>query len=67
MNKNDLEIIKNILDIDKKIYTLYEKLSELEENEDDKLFNKYKYMLKILIASENNLYNYFDKGYEVDV
>ena len=64
MNKNDLEIIKNILDIDKKIYTLYEKLSELEENEDDKLFNKYKYMLKILIASENNLYNYFDKGYE---
>ena len=48
MNKKDMDIINNILDIDKKIYTIYEKLSELEENEDDKLFNKYKYMLKIL-------------------
>lgn len=64
MNKNDIEIINNILDIDKKIYTIYAKLSELEENEDDKLFNKYKYMLKILIASENNLYNNFNKSYE---
>lgn len=64
MDKNDLEIIKNILDIDKKIYTIYEKLSELEENEDDKLFNKYKYMLKILISSENNLFDSFGNSYE---
>ena len=47
MNKNDLEIIKNILDIDKKIYNVYVKLGELEENENVDLYNKYKLMLKI--------------------
>lgn len=64
MNKNDIKTINNILDIDKKIYTIYCKLSELEENDNDNLYNKYKYILKILIASENNLYNCLNKSYE---
>ena len=64
MNKKDIDIINNILDIDKKIYTIYEKLSELEENENVDLYNKYKLMLKILISSENNLYNSFENSYE---
>ena len=64
MNKKDIDIIYNILDIDKKIYTIYEKLGELEENENVDLYNKYKLMLKILISSENNLYNSFGNSYE---
>ena len=64
MNKNDIEIINNILDIDKKIYTIYEKLSELEENENVDLYNKYKLMIKILISSENNLFDSFGNSYE---
>ncbi len=64
MNKKDIDIINNILDIDKKIYTIYEKLSELEENENVDLYNKYKLMLKILISSENNLFDSFGNSYE---
>ena len=64
MNKKDIDIIYNILDIDKKIYTIYEKLSELEENENVDLYNKYKLMLKILISSENNLFDSFGNSYE---
>lgn len=64
MDKNDIETIKNILDLDKKIYIIYGKLSELEDNENNNLYNKYKYMLKILIASENNLYSSFGNSYE---
>ena len=64
MNKKDMDIINNILDIDKKIYTIYEKLSELEENENVDLYNKYKLILKILISSENNLFDSFGNSYE---
>lgn len=64
MNKKDIDIIYNILDIDKKIYTIYEKLSELEENENVDLYNKYKLMIKILISSENNLFDSFGNSYE---
>lgn len=64
MNKKDIDIINNILDIDKKIYTIYEKLSELEENENVDLYNKYKLMIKILISSENNLFDSFGNSYE---
>lgn len=64
MNKKDIDIIYNILDIDKKIYTIYEKLSELEGNENVDLYNKYKLMLKILISSENNLFDSFGNSYE---
>jgi len=64
MDKNDIDIINNIFDIDKKIYNVYVKLGELEENENFDLYNKYKLMLKILISSENNLYNSFGNSYE---
>lgn len=64
MNKNDIDIINNIFDIDKKIYNVYVKLSELEENENFDLYNKYKLMLKILISSENNLFDSFGNSYE---
>ena len=32
MDKNDIYIINNIFDIDKKIYNVYVKLGELEDN-----------------------------------
>ena len=56
MDNSDFKLINNIYDIDYKIYAIYNKLSSMDES-DIKLYNKYKYMLKILIASENNLYN----------
>ena len=64
MDKNDIDIINNIFDIDKKIYNVYVKLGELEENENVDLYNKYKLMLKILISSENNLFDSFGNSYE---
>lgn len=64
MDKNDIDIINNIFDIDKKIYNIYVKLGELEENENVDLYNKYKLMLKILISSENNLFDSFGNSYE---
>ena len=64
MDKNDIDIINNIFDIDKKIYNVYVKLGELEENENFDLYNKYKLMLKILISSENNLFDSFGNSYE---
>ena len=64
MDKNDMDIINNILNFDKKIYNIYVKLSELEEDENINTYNKYKLMLKILIASENNLYSSLDNSYE---
>lgn len=64
MNKNDIDIINNILNVDNKIYTIYNKLSEMIENDDYSLYNKWIYMLKILIISENNLYsNFINKDY----
>lgn len=64
MDKNDIDIINNIFDIDKKICNIYVKLGELEENENVDLYNKYKLMLKILISSENNLFDSFGNSYE---
>ena len=64
MDKNAIDIINNIFDIDKKIYNVYVKLGELEENENVDLYNKYKLMLKILISSENNLFDSFGNSYE---
>lgn len=64
MDKNDIDIINNIFDIEKKIYNIYVKLGELEENENVDLYNKYKLMLKILISSENNLFDSFGNSYE---
>lgn len=63
MNIYMLNIINNLSDIGEKIYDVYVKLSETSSNEE--LYNKYKMILYILLASEKSIYDNIKNDYHL--
>ena len=59
MDKNDIELIKNLYDISYKVKTIYEKLAttEISHGKNSKEYSKYLELLKIILFFENNLYD----------
>ena len=58
MDKNDIELIKNLYDISYKVKTIYEKLAttEISHGKNSKEYSKYLELLKIVLFFENKLY-----------
>lgn len=58
MDKNDIELIKNLYDISYKVKTIYEKLASIEisHRKKSKEYDKCLELLKIVLFFENNLY-----------
>lgn len=58
MDKNDIELIKNLYDISYKVKTIYEKLAitEISHGKNSKEYSKCLELLKIVLFFENKLY-----------
>lgn len=63
MNIYMLNIINNLSSIGEKIYDIYLKLSECSSN--DVLYNKYKMILNLLLASEKSIYDSIKDDYHL--
>ena len=59
MDKNDIELIKNLYDISYKVKTIYKKLAstEISYGKNSKEYTKCMELLKIVLFFENNLYD----------